>query len=173
MNALGLSGTTGDWIAAMVAAIVVLFILEVILSVQNLVLRRKVRRWQSVHRTADLDKVYEETTEKVQLALEELKKLRSQLHDVEARLRMKISTVKVKRFNAFSDTGSDLSYAIALLDDNQSGVVLSSIYGREETRTYAKPVRGGESAYTLSGEEREVIDASSDSVREAVPTTIL
>lgn len=59
----------------------------------------------------------------------------------------------VIRFNAFEDTGSDLSFSIALLDGNDNGFVLSSLYGRNESRTYAKPVRGGKSTYPLSHEE--------------------
>lgn len=68
-----------------------------------------------------------------------------------------VQHVGVVRFNAFEDTGSDLSYAIALLDNHGDGVVMSSLFGRNETRTYAKPVAGGRSPYLLSDEEQEAI----------------
>lgn len=61
------------------------------------------------------------------------------------------------RFNAFPDTGSDLSFAIALLDANNNGLVLSSLYGRSESRVYAKPIKGGCSSYALSEEEKSAI----------------
>lgn len=63
----------------------------------------------------------------------------------------------IVRFNAFPDTGSDLSFAIALLDAHDNGFVISSLYGRNESRIYAKPIRGGTSTYTLSDEERQAI----------------
>ncbi len=63
----------------------------------------------------------------------------------------------VVRFNAFPDIASDLSFAIALLDENNNGVIFSSIYGRSESRTYAKPINGGASSYLLSGEEQEAL----------------
>jgi hypothetical protein len=64
---------------------------------------------------------------------------------------------RILRFNAFQGTGSDLSFALALTDASGSGAVLSSIYGRDECRMYAKPVEKGRSSYTLSDEERQVL----------------
>jgi hypothetical protein len=65
--------------------------------------------------------------------------------------------VGVVRFNAFQNTGGDLSFAVALLTGKQDGVVFSSIYGREESRFYVKPISAGSSAYQLSAEEWEAI----------------
>jgi hypothetical protein len=61
------------------------------------------------------------------------------------------------RYNAFQNTGSDLSFSLALLDENKDGVVLSTIYGREESRTYAKPIQAGGSTYHLSVEEEKAL----------------
>jgi hypothetical protein len=68
-----------------------------------------------------------------------------------------LQKVGVVRFNAFPDTGSDLSFAIAILDGRNNGVVLSSLFGRSESRIYAKPIQGGVSTYPLSDEEREAL----------------
>jgi hypothetical protein len=61
------------------------------------------------------------------------------------------------RYNAFDDVGSDLSYALALLTKDGDGVVLSSIYSREETRTYGKAVEKFQAAQDASREERAAI----------------
>lgn len=68
-----------------------------------------------------------------------------------------VQKIGVVRFNAFDNTGSDLSFAVALLDSFGDGVVISSLFARDETRTYAKPVEKGQSSYHLSDEEREAI----------------
>lgn len=68
-----------------------------------------------------------------------------------------VQKVGMVRFNAFPDTGSDLSFAVALLDGEDNGVVLSSLYGRTESRIYAKPIQNGTSTYKLSDEEIEAI----------------
>ncbi|MEK8128950.1 DUF4446 family protein [Paenibacillus filicis] len=74
--------------------------------------------------------------------------------------RMK-SRVGVYRFNAFAESGSDLSFAVALVDDEGTGVVLSGIHNREQTYVYAKPLEKGQSKYTLSPEEKEAVNRSS------------
>jgi hypothetical protein len=61
------------------------------------------------------------------------------------------------RYNAFEDVGSDQSYALALLTKDGDGVVLSSIYSREETRTYGKAVEKFQTAQDASREERAAI----------------
>lgn len=71
-----------------------------------------------------------------------------------------VQKVGVVRFNAFDDTGSDLSFAISLLDAKNDGVVFSSIYGRNEARCYAKPINNSVSTYMLSDEEKTAIDIS-------------
>ena len=68
-----------------------------------------------------------------------------------------VQNVGVVRFNAFTDTGSDLSFAIALLDYHGDGLVISSIFSRNESHAYAKPVSRGTSSYHMSDEEREAI----------------
>lgn len=74
-----------------------------------------------------------------------------------ARMRGMKSKVAMKRYNAFGERGNDLSFSLAILDDNHSGIVLSSLHNRESSYIYAKPVEKGESTYALSPEEKEVI----------------
>ena len=69
-----------------------------------------------------------------------------------------IQKIGIIRYNAFKDTGSDLSFALAMLDDKNNGVVLNGIYSREMSNIYAKPVENGKSSYTLSEEEKSAID---------------
>ena len=78
-----------------------------------------------------------------------------------AQLRQRVSslvgTVGLTRYDAFGDVGGQLSYSAAFLDEAGDGVVLTAINGRAETRSYAKPVRGGRSGHNLSDEERAAI----------------
>jgi hypothetical protein len=78
-----------------------------------------------------------------------------------AQLRQRVSnlvgTVGLTRYDAFPEVGGQLSWSAAFLDEAGDGVVLSTINGRSETRSYAKPVRGGRSEHNLSDEERAAI----------------
>src|SRR5918992_2813742 len=76
---------------------------------------------------------------------------------LERRSRGSLQHIGLVRFNPFDDTGSDQSFAIALLDDQRDGVVLSSLHGRANTRLYAKPVENGASNHNLPAEETEAI----------------
>jgi hypothetical protein len=68
-----------------------------------------------------------------------------------------VQKVGVVRFNPFSETGSDQSFSIALLDPGDNGVTISGLFTREGTRLYVKPLTAGESKYPLSNEEKEAI----------------
>ncbi|GAA3606964.1 hypothetical protein GCM10022199_08420 [Marihabitans asiaticum] len=74
-----------------------------------------------------------------------------------------LSRVAVVRYDAFGDMGGRLSFSAALLDANGDGIVLTSIHGRSESRTYAKGVTAGDSpdaAATLTPEERQAVAAA-------------
>ena len=74
-----------------------------------------------------------------------------------------IQKVGIVRYSAFKDTGSDLSFAVAMLDEKNDGVVFNGIYSREMSNIYANPVKNGGSEYTLSEEEKEAIRRAIDS----------
>jgi hypothetical protein len=76
---------------------------------------------------------------------------------LEERTRTSLRHIGMIRFNPFEDTGSDQSFAIALLDDARDGIVLSSLHGRANTRLFAKPVENGVSRPTPSDEESQAI----------------
>lgn len=69
-----------------------------------------------------------------------------------------IQKVGIVRYSAFKDTGSDLSFAVALLDEDNDGIVFNGIYSREISNIYAKPINNGNSKYTLSEEELKAIE---------------
>jgi len=68
-----------------------------------------------------------------------------------------LTRVAVVRFRAFEDMGSDLSYAVAMLDSHNNGVVMSSIFAREDSRSYVKPISEGRSQYALTEEEADAL----------------
>jgi hypothetical protein len=74
-----------------------------------------------------------------------------------------IQKIGLVRYNAFKDVGSDLSFAIALLDRNDNGVVFNGLYGSESSNIYAKPIKGGVSKYQLSEEEKNALEIAEQS----------
>jgi len=88
---------------------------------------------------------------------EDARALRQEVAALKAENAQALRHVAVIRYDAFTDTGGQLSWSLALLDDSGSGVVLSSIQGRNEARTYAKNVAGWSSETQLSPEEEDAI----------------
>jgi len=84
--------------------------------------------------------------------------LRNRLAALEAATAGALQNVGFVRFNAFPDVGSELSYALAVVDARGDGFVVSSIYSREEVRTYAKAVKGFAADKEVSGEERQALE---------------
>ncbi len=105
-------------------------------------------------------KVYINRVEKVEKDNNEILKY---CEDLNKGLSKSIRKVGIVRYNAFKDTGSDLSFALALLNDNNDGVVLNGIYSREMSNIYAKPIKAGKSTYTISEKEQEAIDKAIES----------
>jgi len=62
------------------------------------------------------------------------------------------------RFNPFPDQGSNQSFAIGILNEENDGVVLSSLYSRERMSVFAKPIKNGKSEYELSDEEKIILE---------------
>ncbi len=78
--------------------------------------------------------------------------------ELEALSRTDVSRVGFVRYDAFDDTGAELSYALALLNREGDGVVISSIYSRADTRTFGRAVQGFKLAGNASDEEVRAIE---------------
>ena len=89
---------------------------------------------------------------------QDLAALRARVDDLEATSAHTLQRVGFVRFNAFPDVGSELSYALAVVDGRGNGFLVSSIYSREEVRTYAKAIRNFSADKELSEEERRAIE---------------
>lgn len=106
---------------------------------------------------ANFEKMMLDHIDQVRVVSEKMEKLNEKNKELDALLQLAITNVGVVRFRAFEDMGSDLSYAVALLDSNHDGVILSSIFGREDSRSYVKPIEKGKSSYMLTKEEEEAM----------------
>ena len=88
---------------------------------------------------------------------ESFKKISDELAALKKQSRFSIQKLGIIRFNPFREVGGDQSFSMALLDDNDTGAVLTSHYTRQESRIYGKPIKCGQSEYPLSEEEQEAM----------------
>lgn len=94
----------------------------------------------------------------------ELESAITALKDADQRILQQLSfavqKVGMLRFNPFGNEGGNQSFAVAMLDNNNTGVIILSLYSRDGVRIYAKPVKEGKSEYQLSKEEEEALEAA-------------
>ena len=95
---------------------------------------------------------------KQQKSLEEnLDKVLKELSVLKAKQKEAITKIGLVRFNPFGEMGGDQSFSAAFLDSEDSGIVITSHYGKDMQRVYAKQVLNGKSEHSLSLEEEEAI----------------
>jgi len=144
-------------VVVLAVAVFVLVVWVAWLQRSDAVLRRRLRRLFGEGEGVGLDELLDRQFRRLDTVAERVEALNRLHRDLEDLAKRSIQKVGVVRFNPFADTGGDQSFAVALLDAEGNGVVLSSLHGRADTRIFAKPVQGGRSKHALSDEEQDAI----------------
>ena len=105
----------------------------------------------------NLEEMIVEVGKKVNQIEEMQEKIDKHLVVIDSRLDKSVRNIETVRFNPFIDAGSNQSFAIAMLNDEGNGVVMSSLYARDRMSIFAKPIVRGKSEFELSSEEKEVL----------------
>ncbi len=105
--------------------------------------------------------ILEDLLKELRIAQKDIDYLKSLCDTIEKEGRSHIQKVGLLRFNPFKDTGGDQSFVLALLDEEDSGIVISGLYSRLGTRWYAKKIHLGKGIdYQLSNEEKKALEAA-------------
>jgi len=125
-------------------------------------MQRRYKKMMTTSEGADLEQLLTNNSSKIKNALAEVERMNGEISAIKNILDRAITRIAIIRYDAFEDISSDLSFSIALLDDNNSGVIISAINGRDSSSTYAKPIENGMSTkYKLSKEEEQVLREAS------------
>ncbi|WP_255451185.1 DUF4446 family protein [Sporomusa sp. KB1] len=147
-------------LAVLTILIFIALIIFISVSIKMSRLNKRYRKMMFGMENANIESLLLKHIEEVRQAVTKVKNLDEKCRHLDVVTTTAIQNLGIVRFNAFEDTGSDLSFALALLDQNKNGVVLSSIYGRNESRVYAKPILDGQSTYHLTAEEKAALSKS-------------
>lgn len=141
-------------------AVIILLLFIIIISLFKIIGRveDKYRRLMKGTNSKNLEEMLLERIDSIDEVKEISEKAIEECERLEIKMKECIQKVAIMRYKAFEDVGSDLSFSIAMLDDKNDGVILTGIYGRQESTTYAKPVDKGISRYDLSEEELFVLN---------------
>jgi hypothetical protein len=136
---------------------IILILLNIFLLITFTRLKKKINFFLNGKNAENLEGSIENLIKDTALLGLNLEKISGEQKKQEKMLSSTIKKIGIVRFNPFNNTGGDQSFAIALLNSTNSGIMISSLFLREGTRIYAKPIENLKSTYPLSKEEEAAI----------------
>ena len=147
------------WIGMVtIVLVIVSFVYCVILHIRLGSLKKKYDFFMQGEHGASLERKLSVEVSEIRDAAKGLESLLSEqvaIRNIQSNTIQKIGFIK---YNAFENIGNDLSFVLTLLDGNNNGICISSIYGRNESRIFSKPIVKGKSLVSLSQEELESLN---------------
>lgn len=140
-----------------------LFIISIILFSSVKKLEKKYKKMMRGVNNKNLEKALNDNLDNIEKALSRSEKAINECKSISNELKGCVNKVAIMRYKAFEDVGSDLSFSIAILDSYNDGVIITGIYSRHDSTTYAKPIDKGISRYDLSEEELHVLNEAINS----------
>ena len=143
---------------------IILFLMIIILMIKLSRLNKKYKKFlEKLGKGNNIEEDLETYMYRVEKVERQNAEISNYVKSLDEDLTKCIQKVGIVRYSSFKDTGSDLSFTLALLDEHNDGVVLNGIYSREMSNIYAKPVKNGESSYTMSDEEKLAVQKAINS----------
>lgn len=145
--------------------IIILFVLVILLFVLILYImanirkrNRDIKRLLSGKTVGDMEDIILSRFADMDAVKNNSKRLTKEHKEIQETLASCVSKIGLVKYDAFEGMGGSLSFAIALMDSNNNGVVLNCMHSREGCFAYAKELIRGESYVALSDEEKEAIE---------------
>ncbi|MBX9138696.1 MULTISPECIES: DUF4446 family protein [unclassified Clostridium] len=140
-----------------------LFIITIVLLSSVKKLEKKYRKMMRGVNNKNLEQALNDNLDNIEKALVKSQEAIDECKNISEELKGCVNKVAIMRYKAFEDVGSDLSFSIAILDSYNDGVIITGIYSRHDSTTYAKPIDKGISRYDLSEEELHVLNEAINS----------
>ena len=146
--------------------LIMIFILNIILLIWSIISNIRIKNIHNNYKNfmeklgdgKNIKEDLEKYMTRVSTTEDEIRKLSVYYKDLDKKTKKCLQKVGIVRYNAYKDTGSDLSFAVCLLDEKNNGVVFNGIYSRDMSNIYAKPIENGTSKYKITPEEQEAIN---------------
>lgn len=142
----------------MLVLIIALFVLLFILMGNIKNRNKQIKRLLSGTQAGDLEDIIMKRFAEMDAVKNNSKRLTKEHKEIQSHLSACVSKIGLVKYNAFEGMGGNLSFALALLDTENNGVVLNCMHTREGCFNYAKEIIGGEAYVALSEEEKEAIE---------------
>jgi len=165
MNVIDIISEWQSYITIVLAVlVVVLFIICIVLLKAVGKSEDKYRKFMRGANNKNIEELIISYFDKIDEAKTTTEATKEKCNSIEKKVQSCLQKTSILRYRAFENVGSDLSFSISMLDNNNDGFILTGIYGRNDSTTYAKPIEKGLSRYDLSAEEKEVLEKSMNKI---------
>ena len=149
---------TDTFLLAILGIIFIIFMLYIVNCIKLSRIRKEYKKFmEKIGNGTNIEEILEKHIDRINKTIAKNDELEKFCVKIDSDIKNCIQKVGIYRYNAYKDTGSDLSFTLALLDEKNDGVVLNGIYSREMSNIYAKPVQNGNSTYKMTEEEIEAV----------------
>lgn len=142
----------------MLILFIVLFILYVNVTVKYNRLKSSYQTFMKGKDGKTLEESMREKFAEAEAILKFTKQNRQDIREINRKLDTTYHKLGIVKYDAFNEMGGKLSFALAMLDGNDSGWVINAMHSREGCYTYVKEIVKGESYVELAEEEAEALD---------------
>jgi hypothetical protein len=144
-----------------------IFLILIITLVSFIIVLRSLNKTKKRYRSLlkgvgnkNLEEIILSNAQKIEILEEMIKENDNRVEGFSKEISNTLRNFSIKRYNAFDGVGGEQSFSLALLNDEGSGFIITGIHGRDDSRTYAKPVTEGRSKYNLTEEEKIVLSSA-------------
>ncbi|MGI6707133.1 MAG: DUF4446 family protein [Clostridia bacterium] len=164
-----LYGIISNNIPLIITVTLFMLLIMTILLIWNIIalarLKRRYRRLTRGIENKNFEELFLEHLKRMEASLETVRKSNEDIREITQRLKHCIQKVGCVRYNPFDDMGGDYSFSVALLNEDNDGIVLTGLYSRNGSSIFSKPINGGTSSIFLSDEEKKAIEMAQSSVQ--------
>lgn len=147
---------TDEFLLILLGIIIIIFLLYILNFIKLNKIKKQYKNFMDkIGEGKDIEEILEKHIDRINKTIVKNEELEKYCMKIDSDIKNCIQKVGIYRYNAYKDTGSDLSFAVALLNEKNDGVVLNGIYSRDMSNIYAKPIENGNSIYKLTEEETE------------------
>ena len=161
LDQIGIGSFDWGYLAAGILGLAVLMLIVLILLIVQIVkvnrLRKRLDRFVLGKDGASLEEDILKLLKDNELLKEGAEKDRQDIDTIFKRLQTVYQKMGLVRYDAFNQMGGQLSYSLALLDENDNGFIINSVHSTEGCYSYSKEIRNGDNSISLSQEEAEAL----------------
>lgn len=151
------------FLIGLIVLVIVLFIINIVTACKIKSLRRRYDTFMNGKNAESMENVIVERFDQLDKIAKILKIQQEELSDLKENMNITYQKTGIVKYDAFSEMGGKLSFALAMLDKNNSGYVVNAMHSREGCYTYIKEIIKGEAYIQLGGEEKQAVEMAMNS----------